>query len=371
MQLIKLTLLTIIMSMVSCKSAKYDHLDDGVYADIQTDKGDMLIKLEYENTPITVANFVSLAEGTNPYVDENYKGKRFYDGLNFHRVVGDFMIQGGCPRGNGTGNPGYKFGDEFPMDEEGNLLLSHNKAGILSMANSGPETNGSQFFITHKETPFLNGKHTVFGHLIQGEDVVNSIKDNDIINKIEIIRVGKSAKRFDAAEVFTHYFENIEEERKLKLEVINKVKADLVKSILDNMDKAETLASGLKIIRLKEGSGVKPAIGSKVQVYYAGYFTTGDLFDSNIKEIARANDKYDHRRESAGGYKPSEWSYSPDAQLIAGFKEGLQQMNYGDKVMIIVPSHLGYGEHGSRGVIPPNADLYFQLEIVDPNGTKE
>lgn len=364
MQLIKLMLLTMVISMSSCKSTKYDNLDDGLYADIQTNKGDVLLKLEYENTPITVANFVSLAEGTNPYVDEKFKGKRFYDGLKFHRVVADFMIQGGCPRGNGSGNPGYKFGDEFPMDEEGNLTFSHDKAGVLSMANSGPETNGSQFFITHKETPFLDGKHTVFGHLIEGQEVVDSIQKDDVINAVEIIRIGKEAKKFDAEEVFSSYFDGLEEEKKLKLEATEKAKADFLKLIEDNSEKAETLASGLKIIRLKEGNGVKPTIGTKVPVYYAGYFTSADLFDSNIKEVAKAYNKYDHRRESGGGYQPSMWEFSQDAQLIAGFKEGLMKMNYGDKVILIVPSHLGYGKQGYRG-IPPNADLYFELEIVD------
>ncbi len=365
MQLIKLTLLTILMSMSSCKSTKYDNLDDGLYADIQTDKGEILLKLEYEHAPITVANFVSLAEGSNPYVDEKYKGKNFYDGLIFHRVVADFMIQGGDPRGNGSGNPGYKFGDEFPMNEEGNLMFSHDKPGILSMANSGPETNGCQFFITHKETPFLDGKHTVFGHLIEGQAVVDSIQPNDVINKIEIIRVGKKVKEFDAEKVFSGYFDGLEEEKRLKLEELEKVKAGFLKLIEDKLPNAETLSSGLKIIRLKEGNGVKPTIGTKVPVYYAGYFTSGDLFDSNVIEVAKAYGKYDHRRESGGGYKPSNWLYSTDAPLIAGFKEGLMKMNYGDKVILIVPSHLAYGSQGSRGVIPPNADLYFELEIVD------
>lgn len=365
MQLIKLTLITIIMSLSSCNSTKNKNLDDGLYADIQTNKGEILVKLEYEHAPITVANFVSLAEGTNPYVDEKYSGKNFYDGLIFHRVVPDFMIQGGDPRGNGSGNPGYKFGDEFPMNEEGNLMFSHDKPGILSMANSGPESNGCQFFITHKETPFLDGKHTVFGHLIEGQAVVDSIQPNDIINKIEIIRVGKKVKEFDAEEVFISYFDGLEEEKRLKLEKLEKVKADLLKLIEEKSVQAETLPSGLKIIRLKDGNGVKPTIGTKVPVYYAGYFTSGDLFDSNVIEVAKAYGEYDHRRESGGGYKPSNWAYSPDAQLIAGFKEGLMKMNYGDKVILIVPSHLAYGEQGSRGVIPPNADLYFELEIVD------
>lgn len=365
MKMIKLTILVLIMSLSSCKTAKYSDLDDGMYADIETDRGDILLKLEFEKTPITVANFVSLAEGTNTFVTEKFNGKPFYDGLKFHRVVKDFIVQGGDHRGNGTGDPGYKFEDEFPMDDQGNLLLSHDAAGILSMANGGPNMNGSQFFITHKETKFLDGIHTVFGHVIQGQSVVDSIQKDDIINKIEIIRVGKAAKQFDAAMVFNNYFEKIEEEKKLQQEKKSKLKAEFLKFVEDNEVNAVVLPSGLKIISIKKGSDVKPATGSKVPVKYAGYFTSGDLFDSNIKEIAQLHDKYDRRRDKMGGYNPVPMSYSPDAQLVAGFREGLQEMNYGDKVLLIIPSHLAYGEQGSRGVIPPNADLLFELEIVE------
>ncbi len=365
MQIIKLTALIVIMSLSSCKSTKYNDLDDGMYADIQTDKGDIVLKLEYEKTPITVSNFVSLAEGNNTYVDEKFKDKPFYDGLKFHRVVKDFIIQGGDPRGNGSGSPGYKFEDEFPMDDSGNLLLSHDAPGTLSMANPGPDSNGSQFFITHKETKFLDGRHTVFGHVVIGQDVVDSIQKDDVINKIEILRIGKNAKKFDAAAVFNNYFKNIEEEQKEKIQKKDESKAKFLKFIEDNKVKATVLPSGLKIISVKKGSGVKPKTGLKVNVYYAGYFTTGDLFDSNIKEVAETHDKYDRVREQRGGYKPVPMAYSPDAQLIQGFRESLQQMNYGDKIIALIPSHLAYGAQGSRGVIPPNADLIFELEIVD------
>ncbi|MCF6296882.1 MAG: peptidylprolyl isomerase [Flavobacteriaceae bacterium] len=366
MRLIKLTILTIVVSLISCKTVKYDNLEDGLYADIQTVKGDMLLKLEYENTPITVANFVSLAEGTNAYVDDKYKKKPFYDGLKFHRVVDNFIIQGGDPKGNGSGNPGYKFEDEFPIDEEGNLMFTHNRAGILSMANSGPETNGSQFFITHKETKFLDGKHTVFGHIIKGQDVVDSIQKNDIIDAIEIIRIGKKVKEFNAAKVFNNYFEKIEEKQKLLQENKNQAKAELLKFIKENEGKATVLPSGLKIINIHKGDGVKPTIGSKVLVNYSGYFTSGDLFDSNIKEVAQLHDKYNSRRDNMDGYKPTLMDYSIDAQLISGFKEGLQQMNIGDKVLLMIPSHLGYGKQGAGGgKIPPNSDLFFELEIIE------
>lgn len=365
MKIINSILIFLIISSVACKSAKYADLDDGIYADLQTDKGDILLKLDYEVTPITVANFVSLAEGTNPYVDEQFKDKKFYDGLKFHRIVDDFMIQGGDPRGNGSGNPGYKFEDEFPMDENGELMLSHDGPGILSMANSGPDTNGSQFFITHKETKFLDGKHSVFGFVVKGQEVVDSMAQDDLIQSIEIIKVGKKAKQFDAAAEFISYFGKIEERQRLAQEQKDNRKKELVQFVEDNEASALTLTSGLKIITITEGSGVKPVIGSKVNVNYAGYFMTGDLFDSNIKEIAEVYGKYDRRRDQMNMYRPVEMDYSPDASLIPGFKEGLQQMNYGDKVLLIIPSHLAYGEQGSRGVIPPNSDLLFQLEIVD------
>jgi peptidylprolyl isomerase len=165
-------------------------LADGLYAKIVTSKGDILIRLEFERAPLTVANFVGLAEGTKN--SNRGKGVRFYDGLTFHRVIADFMIQGGDPDGNGTGGPGYHFPDEIDP------ALRHDVPGVLSMANAGPNTNGSQFFITHAKTPWLDGKHTVFGHVIQGQNVVNAIRQGDTIQKINIIRMGARAIAFKA-----------------------------------------------------------------------------------------------------------------------------------------------------------------------------
>src|SRR6476620_10231849 len=176
--------------------------DQGIFAEMETSKGKITIKLEYQKTPITVANFISLAEGTNAaVVDDKLKGKPFYNGLKFHRVIADFMIQGGDPQGNGSGGPGYAFKDEFTD-------AKFDKAGILAMANSGPKTNGSQFFITHKETPWLTGKHTIFGYVTVGQDVVNAIKQDDLINKVTIVRKGGDAKKFDAAKIFADYMAN-------------------------------------------------------------------------------------------------------------------------------------------------------------------
>ena len=204
-------LIASILIFTGCKTGKYADLGDGIFADIQTTKGEIVVKLYQDATPVTVANFVSLAEGNSEFVEEKFKGKPYYDGLIFHRVIKDFMLQGGCPDGTGRGNPGYKFKDEF-VD-----TLKHSKKGLLSMANSGPTTNGSQFFITHKPTPWLDGKHTVFGEVIKGMEVVDSIANvktvpqdkpevDVVMNKVQIIRNGKVAKKFDANEVMGDYF---------------------------------------------------------------------------------------------------------------------------------------------------------------------
>lgn len=367
--------------LASCKS-QYTDLGDGLFAGIHTSKGDIIVKLEYEQTPITVANFISLAEGKSPFVSDEYKDKKYYDGVIFHRVMKDFMIQTGDPTGTGRGNPGYKFKDELTDS------LHHDKKGILSMANAGFETNGSQFFITHKATPFLDGYdengflkpcenprvscHTVFGEVVEGLDVVDSIAnvktaegdrplDEVKMNTVEIIRNGRDAKKFDAVEVINNYFKAEE----AKIAAIEKNKTDLAAEFEAQKEKASELPSGLKILSLKEGEGVKPKAGQKVLVHYAGYLTDGSLFDSNYEEVATRFGKYSEARKQQSGYEPTPMDYSPDASLISGFKEGMMTMKVGDKVRLFIPSHLGYGPQGSRGVIPPSADLVFDLEITD------
>ncbi len=174
---------------------KKPKLEKGLYAEIQTTRGNILLKLEFEKTPLTVANFVGLAEGKIKNTAKA-EGVPYYDGLKFHRVIANFMIQGGDPQGNGQGGPGYSFKDEFLPE------FQFTGPGVLAMANAGPATNGSQFFITHKETPWLNNKHTIFGHVVTGQDVVNAIQQGDTITHIKIIRKGKPAKKFKAEKVF-------------------------------------------------------------------------------------------------------------------------------------------------------------------------
>ena len=322
-------------------------LADGLYANIHTSKGDILLKLHYDKTPLTVGNFVGLAEGKikNNAKDE---GVPFYDGLKFHRVIADFMIQGGDPLGTGAGDPGYKFEDEFDPS------LKHDTAGILSMANSGPGTNGSQFFITHKETPWLDGRHTVFGKVVSGQDVVNKIAQNDVMEKVEIIRVGKEAKAFDGAKTFADVQKAKEAEKQAKM----KAEAEKMKALTEG---AESTASGLYYKVLEKGNGVKPTNGQMVQIHYAGYLPDGSLFDSSIKEIAQKHGKYDQRREP---YGPFEIPYGPTARVIEGWKEGIALMSVGDKFKLIIPPSMGYGERGYPPVIPENSWLIFDVELV-------
>ncbi|MDV7188170.1 peptidylprolyl isomerase [Lutibacter sp. TH_r2] len=349
----------------SCKPTEYTHLEDGMYANMHTNKGDILLKLEFDKTPITVANFVSLAEGTNDFVVDSLKGKQYYNGLKFHRVIPDFMIQGGDPTGTGSGSPGYKFEDEFPKDEKGDLLLKHNKPGILSMANSGPTTNGSQFFITHKETPWLDGKHTVFGEVIEGQQVVDSIVKDDFIKEVEIVKIGKAARKFKAGKQFNSYFKNLEVKEKAKKERMSKILAKTKQMFDENAKNAIELPSGLKYVITETKNGTQPKTGADVKVACAGYFTDGNLFWTTWKELAETYEMYDHRQDSQGGYAPIPTVYSNEARLIPGFREGLQQLKYGDKALLFIPSHLGYGATGAGGVIPPDTDLVFEIQLIE------
>ena len=353
--------LSLVALLFSCKNTPppdYAKLGDGIYAEIETNKGLILIQLEYQKTPLTVANFITLAEGKNEMVDAKYKGKPFYDGLKWHRVIKDFMIQGGDPAGNGSGGPGYKFKDEITD-------LKHSTGGILSMANAGAGTNGSQFFITHKATPHLDGLHTVFGHTVQGMDVVNSIEQNDDIKTIKIVRVGKEAKRFNAPKVFKEYYEKAAAEAKAKTEALAKAKTDKIAFFADAKATGTKTASGLVYKILKQGPGTKAADGSEVMIEYSGYLESDAfLFDSSSAQVAKDMGNYIPQKDAAGYYKAIPFTIGTKSGMIPGFIEGLEKMNPGDKAIIFIPSHLGYGERGMpQGKIPGNANLIFELEM--------
>ncbi|UGU15506.1 peptidylprolyl isomerase [Sinomicrobium kalidii] len=368
MKKINVAFLLLALLSIGCKSTKHSDLGDGIFADIETNKGEMVLQLYYEQTPVTVANFVSLAEGTNPFVSDSLKNKKYYNGVTFHRVIKDFMIQGGDPSGTGKSGPGYKFEDEF-VD-----TLKHDSKGILSMANAGPGTNGSQFFITHAPTPHLDGRHTVFGKVVKGLEVVDTIAqvktdpENNkplkdvVMSKVTIIRNGKEARKFNAVKVMTNYFDRVNKRE----EEAKKAAEDMAATFEKQQSKAEELPSGLKILYVnKAENGEKPREGSYVMVNYAGFLDSGKLFDSNILNIAEKFHAVNERRKQAGGYTPVRMLYGPDSPLIPGFKEGLLQMNVGDRARLFIPSHLGYGEAGAGGVIPPNADLVFDVEIKE------
>ena len=311
------------------------NLNDGLYAVINTDKGDITLTLEFEKTPMTVMNFVGLAEGVLNKEDEDTP---FYDGLNFHRVIDNFMIQGGCPLGTGTGGPGYKFPDEFDSS------LRHTGPGILSMANAGPGTNGSQFFITHVETPWLDDKHTVFGKVVEGMDVVNKIAQGDKINTIKIERVGEAAKSFNVSrEKFTNMIENSQKE---KINKMKKQREGVLNAIKKAYPNAQETASGLMYVVKKEGDKKgSPVMGSSVTVHYEGKLLDGKVFDSSRKRGT-----------------PAQFAVG---QVIEGWNEALQTMSKGEERTLIIPPELGYGEGGYPGVIPPNAYLIFNVELLD------
>tara|TARA_R110001632_G_scaffold124451_2_gene237383 strand:- start:26401 stop:27327 length:927 start_codon:yes stop_codon:yes gene_type:complete len=307
-------------------------MNNGIYAKFTTPKGDILVNLEYEKTPGTVGNFVALAEG-NLENEVKPQGTPYYNGLKFHRVIPDFMIQGGCPLGTGTGSPGYQFDDEFHPD------LKHDAPGKLSMANAGPGSNGSQFFITHIETSWLDGKHTVFGNVVEGQDVVDTVAQGDEMS-IEIIRVGSEAEAFNAVEAFRTF----EGSRAKREEEEKKKQAALLDSVAAGY---EETPSGLRYKILQEGNGKQATKGANVSVHYKGQLLDGTVFDSSYK-----------RKE------PIDFPVGV-GQVIAGWDEGILLLKVGDKARFVIPSNLGYGERGAGGVIPPNATLIFDVELMN------
>nr|WP_315202350.1 peptidylprolyl isomerase [uncultured Flavobacterium sp.] len=328
----------------TAKTVKSTIPAEGIFATIATKKGNITVELFYKKAPVTVANFISLAEGKNPFMTvERLKGKPFFDGLKFHRVVDHFVIQGGDPDGNGTGGPGYSFKDEFTD-------LKFEKAGILAMANSGPATNGSQFFITHEDTQGLNGRHTIYGQVTQGMSVVNAIAQNDVITKVTIIRKGEASKKFDAVKVFTDYMAEKAIEDKAKAEKVEKAEKERIAAneiALKEFANGQTTASGIKYIVLKEGNGSTPTITSNVKVHYTGSLNNGTVFDSSVQRG-----------------EPIDLNLN---QVIPGWTEGLQLMKEGAKYKFYIPYNLAYGERGYPPVIPQKSDLIFEVELIKIN----
>ena len=328
-------LLISILTLNSCNMNNYSDLSDGLYADLETSKGNIILELYYEQVPTTVSNFVALAEGNHPVVDDQHEGKRYYDGLKFHRVIEDFMIQGGDPTGTGSGGPGYQFDDEF------NEELKHDGPGVLSMANSGPGTNGSQFFITHVETPWLDGKHSIFGKVNSGQDVVDKIEQDDIIKTVKVVRIGEAAKSFNAPENFENYISEKSEADILRAEA----EKESLEKLSEGMQETE---SGLKYKISKEGTGPNAKKDDLLSVHYSLQLVDGSEIDSSFTRGA-----------------PIEFTCGV-GQVIKGWDEAMQLLNKGSKARLIIPSELGYGAVGAgNGVIPPNATLIFDVELVD------
>ncbi|MCY0978256.1 peptidylprolyl isomerase [Chryseobacterium wangxinyae] len=324
----------------------YEGLKDGLYANLQTTQGNLIVKFEDKKSPVTVANFVGLAEGK---IDNKAKAKGvpFYDGTIFHRVIKDFMIQGGDPQGTGMGDPGYKFEDEKND-------LKHTGKGVLSMANSGPNTNGSQFFITEIATPWLDGKHTIFGKVVKGDDVIDKIanvekgaqdkpKTDIVLEKVSIFSKGDEYKGYDAAKTFTEGKSKIAANNKAMAE---KAEADAKKAIEDLKAGMQVTESGLYYKITKKTEGKAPKAGDNVQVHYAGKLTNGTEFDSSFK-----------RNE------PLEFPVGT-GRVIKGWDEGILLLKEGETATLLIPPAMGYGERGAGGVIPPNAWLIFDVELV-------
>ncbi len=335
----------------------YEGLQDGLYANLQTSKGNMVVKFEDKKSPVTVANFIGLAEGKIENTSKP-KGTPFYDGTIFHRIIKNFMIQGGDPKGTGMGDPGYKFDDEKNN-------LQHTGKGILSMANSGPNTNGSQFFITEVATPWLDGKHTIFGEIVVGKDLVDVIanvetgaqdkpKTDVVLEKVSVFSKGDQYKDYDAAKVFNEGKSKIKEanqeylakeaEEKKKREV--EFAANQLKLVNDLKSDMQETESGLFYKITKNTEGKAPKKGDTVSVHYAGKLVDGSEFDNSFKRG-----------------EPIQIPIGL-GHVIKGWDEGIMLLKEGETATLLIPAELGYGARGAGGVIPPNAWLIFDVELV-------
>jgi FKBP-type peptidyl-prolyl cis-trans isomerase len=331
--------------------------DPGLYAVLVTTKGTIVAKLHYDKAPVTVANFVGLATGemewTDPKTGTPVK-RPFYDGLKFHRCMAGFMVQAGCPLGNGRGDPGYSFADEF------HPALRHDSEGVLSMANSGPNTNGSQFFITLAPTPHLNDKHSVFGKVVSGIEVAKAMAAVEmkgaehstpaadiLMKKVTIVRTGKDAEAFDWK---AHWAKKDQVATKMKTQRAEQDQKDLstlFKTLGVDGSKMQSNADGLKWIVRKPGTGAVPAKGQRIKAHYTGYLPNGTKFDSSVDRGT-----------------PFETEIGV-GRVIKGWDAAFTSMKVGEKRVLVIPPALGYGSRGAGGVIPPDATLVFDVELIE------
>lgn len=328
-----------------------DAAEDGLFAVFHTSMGEITARLHFEKVPVTVGNFVGLAEGTKSWIDPRTSAPSdapLYNGTKFHRVMADFMVQGGDPLGTGMGGPGYKFIDEFHPE------LRHDGPGVLSMANSGPATNGSQFFITHKATPWLDDKHSVFGQVVSGQEVVDAMAqvpmngttpvEDIVLERVEIVRRGAAAKDFDAADAFARAEEiaaaKAAEQAALRVtKLVEKAPNGAESDII-------TTESGLSYVVVEPGDGATPEKGQTIVAHYTGYLLDGTKFDSSVDRGT-----------------PFETPIGV-GRVIKGWDEAFLDMKVGEQRRLLIPPDLGYGARGAGGVIPPNAHLIFDVELI-------
>ncbi len=325
----------LVVAVLGACAADGTDLADGLYAHMKTNRGEIVLRLFYERAPLTVTNFVGLAEGAI----ENTRGEgvAYYNGLTFHRVVDDFVIQGGDPEGTGRGGPGYQFPDEFHPE------LRHDKAGILSMANSGANTNGSQFFITLAPTPHLDDRHSVFGEVVDGMSVVNSIVQGDVIETMEIVRVGAAAEAFEAdQEAFTARLRGAGWDPDAR----ERKRAEDLALIEETWPDAQLSAGGIYYDIIEEGDGSIPGAGMEVAVHYEASVLGGSRF------------------ETTRSRPPFEFVVG-SGQILPAIEQMVRTMRRGERRVFVVPPEQAFGSAGRPPVIPPDSFLVFDLELLD------
>ncbi len=321
-------------------------LPDGLYAELETNRGTILCRLYYQKAPLPVTNFAGLASGQLETSQGPAQGEPFYDGLTFHRVIDDFMIQGGCPQGNGRGGPGYRFPDQIHPS------LRHDSPGILSMANSGPDTNGSQFFITHKATPWLDGKHAVFGKVVRGMETVNAIQQGDTLQTVRILARGSQAREFTYSQ--EDMDTRILEVREAAAAAQSQKKKALQRTIEAGYPGAQKTAAGIYYVIQEEGSGPTPEPGNTARVHYSLrlYSPAKPLLEGPVIDSSR-------KRGEPLAFPVGR------GRVIEGWDRMVLSMRQGEKRLAVIPPSMAYGEQGAgNGVIPPNAYLVFTMELM-------